>query len=59
MAPVFSGTRVPIDVVLNNIHDGGTSAEIDEILDKFPVTREQIAAVLAHLRMNSRALLRA
>jgi uncharacterized protein (DUF433 family) len=49
-APVFAGTRVPVNVVTNNIHRGGTSAEIDEILENFNVTREQINLVLRELR---------
>lgn len=49
-APVFAGTRVPVNVVTNNIHDGGTKSEIDEILDNFNVTREQIDLVLRQLR---------
>ncbi len=48
-APVFAGTRIPVSVVLNNIHDGGTPDEINEILANFPVTREQIKLVLGHL----------
>jgi uncharacterized protein (DUF433 family) len=49
-APVFAGTRVPVNVVINNIHCGGTSDEIEEILDNFNVTREQIELVLGQLR---------
>ncbi|MDQ2842214.1 MAG: DUF433 domain-containing protein [Acidobacteriota bacterium] len=52
-APVFAGTRVPVNVVLNNLHHGGTPDEIDEILGNFPVTREQINLVIAHLRVPS------
>jgi uncharacterized protein (DUF433 family) len=58
-APIFSGTRVPIDVVLNNIHDGGSPAEIDEILGNFPVTHEQVITVLTHIRQYNRVLSRA
>lgn len=45
--PVFKGTRIPIDVVLNNIPDGGTEDEIREILENFDVTRSQVDALLA------------
>lgn len=49
-APVFAGTRIPVDVVTNNIHQGGTEAEIDEILENFDVSREQVGLVLRELR---------
>lgn len=49
-APVFAGTRVPVDVVTNNIQRGGTPEEVEEILENFDVTREQINTVLAFLR---------
>jgi uncharacterized protein (DUF433 family) len=43
-APVFTGTRVPIDALLNNLEAGLT---LDEFLDNFPtVTREQALQVL-------------
>ena len=43
-APVFSGTRVPIDALINNLEAGLT---LDEFLDNFPtVTREQALQVL-------------
>jgi uncharacterized protein (DUF433 family) len=49
--PVFTGTRVPIDALWNNLGDGAT---LDEFLDWFPtVTREQAEAVL---RFGCRAL---
>ena len=42
--PVFTGTRVPIDALINNLEDGLT---IDEFLDNFPtVAREQAVQVL-------------
>jgi uncharacterized protein (DUF433 family) len=42
--PVFSGTRVPIDALWNNLADG---ASLEEFLEWFPtVTREQAEAVL-------------
>jgi uncharacterized protein (DUF433 family) len=40
---VFKGTRTPASVVFENLEDGLT---IDEVLEQFPVTREQIIAVL-------------
>jgi uncharacterized protein (DUF433 family) len=49
-APVFAGTRIPVNVVTNNIHHGGTKAEIDEIVENFDVSREQVKLVLRELR---------
>ena len=40
---VFRGTRTPASVVFDNLQDG---ASIDEIMDWFHVTREQVLAVL-------------
>ncbi len=40
---VFRGTRMPVSVVFENLEDGMT---IDEIMEQFPVTREQVKAVL-------------
>jgi uncharacterized protein (DUF433 family) len=54
-APVFAGTRVPVDVVTNNIHRGGTPEDIEEILQNFDVTRGQIRTVLAFLRAHEPA----
>ncbi|MBV9301920.1 MAG: DUF433 domain-containing protein [Acidobacteriaceae bacterium] len=51
-APVFAGTRIPVNVVTNNIHSGGTAEEIEEVLDNFDVTREQVMAVLGFLRQH-------
>lgn len=43
-APVFRGTRVPVDALLNNLESGLT---LDEFLDNFPtVTREQALQIL-------------
>ncbi len=43
-APVFSGTRVPVEALLDNLAAGLT---IDEFLENFPtVTREQVLRVL-------------
>lgn len=41
---VFKGTRTPVAIVFENLEDGMT---IDEVLEQFPVTREQVKAVLA------------
>ena len=40
---VFRGTRMPVSVVFENLEDGMT---IDEIMQQWPVTREQVKAVL-------------
>ncbi len=40
---VFKGTRTPASVVFENLEDGLT---IEEVIAQFPVTREQIKAVL-------------
>ena len=42
--PVFEGTRVPIDALINNLADG---VSLDEFLENFPtVSREQALAVI-------------
>ena len=40
---VFKGTRMPVATVFENLESGAT---IDEIMEWFDVTREQILAVL-------------
>ena len=40
---VFKGTRTPVAIVFENLEDGMT---IDEVLEQFPVTREQVRTVL-------------
>jgi uncharacterized protein (DUF433 family) len=40
---VFRGTRLPIDTIFENLADGMT---IEEIMEQFDVTREQVLAVL-------------
>jgi uncharacterized protein (DUF433 family) len=40
---VFKGTRTSVAIVFENLEDGMT---IDELLEQFPVTREQVRAVL-------------
>jgi uncharacterized protein (DUF433 family) len=43
-APVFRGTRVPVESLINNLEQGLT---LDEFLENFPtVTREQAVQVL-------------
>lgn len=39
---VFRGTRLPVATVIENLEDLG----VDEVMEHFDVTREQIAAVL-------------
>ena len=47
-APVFRGTRVPVDALLSNLEAGLT---LDEFLDNFPtITREQALKVLGFSR---------
>lgn len=42
--PVFRGTRVPVDVLFDNLADGLT---IDEVLESYPsLRREDVLAVL-------------
>jgi uncharacterized protein (DUF433 family) len=40
---VFKGTRTPVAVVFENLEDGMT---IDEVMEQFPVSPEQVQAVL-------------
>jgi uncharacterized protein (DUF433 family) len=40
---VFKGTRLPVATVIENLED----LSIDEVIEQFDVTREQVAAVLA------------
>jgi uncharacterized protein (DUF433 family) len=40
---VFRGTRMPVSAVFDNLEAG---ARIDEIIEQFDITREQINAVL-------------
>lgn len=40
---VFRGTRMPVSAVFDNLEAGAT---IDEIIEQFDITREQINAVL-------------
>jgi uncharacterized protein (DUF433 family) len=40
---VFKDSRTPVAVVFENLEDG---MSIDEVMEQFPVTRDQIKAVL-------------
>ena len=40
---VFKDTRMPVSTVFENLEDGMT---VDEVMEQFPVTREQIKTVL-------------
>ena len=46
---VFVGTRTPVAIVFENLEDGMT---IDEVVEQFPVTREQVKAVLEFAARN-------
>jgi uncharacterized protein (DUF433 family) len=39
---VFTGTRLPVATVIENLED----LSIDEVIEQFDVTREQVTAVL-------------
>ena len=41
---LFKGTRTPVSIVFENLQDGMT---IDELMEHYPLTREQINAALA------------
>ena len=40
---VFKGTRTPVAVVFENLEDGMTIAEV---MEQFPISRDQVKAVL-------------
>lgn len=47
--PVFTGTRVPVSALLENLEAG---VSLDEFLENFPtVTRDQAVRVLEHFRL--------
>ena len=51
---LFSGTRVPVSALFENLEGGAT---VDEFLAWFPgVTREQIEAVLEHAQRSLTAV---
>lgn len=52
--PVFRGTRVPVDALINNLEAGLT---LDEFLENFPtVTREQAVQVLDFTKLTLQKL---
>ena len=54
--PVFRGTRVPVDALLNNLEAG---VSIDEFLENFPtVSREQVLDVIKFSGATLRKLLK-
>jgi uncharacterized protein (DUF433 family) len=48
---VFKGTRLPVATVIENLED----LSIEEVVEQFDVTREQIAAVLDFVAASLRA----
>jgi uncharacterized protein (DUF433 family) len=48
---VFKGTRLPVATVIENLED----LSIDEVIEQFDVTREQVAAVLDFVAASLRA----
>jgi uncharacterized protein (DUF433 family) len=48
---VFKGTRLPVATVIENLQD----LSIDEVIEQFDVTREQVAAVLEFVAQSLRA----
>lgn len=48
---VFKGTRLPVATVIENLED----LSIDEVIERFDVTREQITAVLDFVAASLRA----
>ena len=54
--PVFRGTRVPVDALLNNLEAG---VSMDEFLENFPsVSREQAVQVLEFSRSTLHKLIK-
>ena len=48
---VFKGTRLPVATVIENLED----LSIDEVIEQFDVTHEQVAAVLEFVAQSLRA----
>lgn len=48
---VFRGTRMPVSTVFENLQD----MSVDEIVDEFGVTREQVQAVLQFAAQSTEA----
>ena len=50
---VFKGTRLPVATVIENLED----LSVDEVIEQFDVTREQVTAVLEFVAESLRASL--
>ena len=48
---VFKGTRLPVATIIENLED----LSIDEVIEQFDVTREQVMAVLEFVAESLRA----
>jgi uncharacterized protein (DUF433 family) len=48
---VFKGTRLPVATVIENLED----LSIDEVIEQFDITREQVMAVLEFVAQSLRA----
>jgi len=48
---VFKGTRMPVSAVFENLQD----MSVDELMDEFGVTREQVEAVLQFAAQSAEA----
>lgn len=48
---VFKGTRLPVVTIVENLED----LSVEEVIEQFDVTREQIAAVLEFVAASLRA----
>jgi uncharacterized protein (DUF433 family) len=48
---VFKGTRLPVATVIENLED----LSVDEVMEQFDVTREQVTAVLEFVAQSLRA----
>ena len=48
---VFKGTRLPVAIVIENLED----LSVEEVMEQFDVTREQITAVLEFVAQSLRA----
>jgi uncharacterized protein (DUF433 family) len=52
---VFRGTRLPVATIFENLEDG---LSIEEIMEQFDVTREQVTAVLGFAARSLQAPIR-
>lgn len=48
---VFRGTRLPVAIIIENLED----LSVDEVIEQFDVTREQVTAVLDFVAQSLRA----